>query len=121
VTLSDISVERIDEDLTILRLEGEHDLNTAPELRTHLEQCRSSGSAIVLDLSATTFIDSSILAALVDAHRSAHENSGGFAIVIGEQPGSGVHRILEITGLDERLEVHRQLAAAIAAARDQDE
>jgi anti-sigma B factor antagonist len=116
MALNDIGVERLEKGLAVIRLEGEHDLTTAPELRTQIGECQDEGG-VVLDLSASTFIDSSILAVLVDAHRTAAENGGRFAIQIGEHPGQGVHRILEITGVNEQLEVHTRMADAVAAVR----
>ena len=67
---------------------GEHDLNTAPELRGRLAGAIEGESPIVVDLSGAAFIDSSIIGAVLDARREAHEKGLGFAVALsqGAQP-----------------------------------
>jgi anti-sigma B factor antagonist len=64
-----VSLER-HEDVWILSLRGEHDIATADYVRELLADCRAAGGAVVVDLTAATFIDSSILAALYDAFQA---------------------------------------------------
>ena len=56
----------------------------------------------MIDLSQVTFMDSSGLRVLLTAHRRAEEAGRGFALVKG---GDTVSRLLEVTGLSERLEL----------------
>ena len=53
---------------------------------------------VVGDLSGAAFVDSSILGAVLDARRQAHERGLGFAVALsdGAQP---VQRVLEVTGM----------------------
>src|SRR4051812_49498030 len=58
-------------DVVVVVVEGEHDIYTAPTLRERLEEALSHGGGIVVDLTAATFVDSSVLGALLDARRRA--------------------------------------------------
>ncbi len=63
-------------DVVVVVVEGEHDIYTAPTLRERLEEALDRGGGIVVDLTAATFVDSSVLGALLDAlrrHGSLHE------------------------------------------------
>ena len=57
---------------------------------------------LVIDLSKVTFMDSSGLRVLLTTHRRAEEAGRSFALVKG---GDTVNRLLEVTGLSERLEL----------------
>ena len=95
---------------------GEHDLNTAPELRQTLAAELDDGFGIVVDLSGAAFVDSSILGVLLDARRRAREAGVAFEVALndGAQP---VERVLDVTGLRSSLPVHSTRAVAIEAAR----
>ena len=88
--------------MAVITFTGEHDLNTAPDLRQKLAAELEDGFAIVVDLSGAEFVDSSILGAVLDARRRARE---------------AVERVLDVTGLRSSLPVHSTRAAAIEAAR----
>ena len=60
-----------------------------------------------MDLSAATFLDSSILGALLEARRQALEKTVGLRRLPRGPPEPGVQRILEITGLVPVLPVVR--------------
>jgi anti-sigma B factor antagonist len=110
-------------DVRVVVVRGEHDIYTAPALRDSLEQALGTpegGAAtagVVVDLSASTFLDSSILGALLEARRQALERSLGYVVCLGEEPEPGVQRILEITGLVPVFPVVRSLVEALEAAR----
>lgn len=99
----------------MLSISGEHDLSTAPELKRHLGNLIAERSPLVVDLSSATFIDSSILGAILDARRSADDAGLGFAVA---HPGGddAVGRVLEVTGLRSELPVHSAREEAVAAA-----
>ena len=60
-------------DVVVVLVEGEHDIYTAPTLRERLEEALGRGGGIVVDLTGATFVDSSVLGALLDARRRALE------------------------------------------------
>ena len=104
-------------DVVVVVVEGEHDIYTAPTLRERLDEALDRGGGIVVDLTAATFVDSSVLGALLDARRRALEAKQGFVVCVGETVEPGVQRILDITGLVPVLPVVRRRDEAIAAAR----
>jgi anti-sigma B factor antagonist len=104
-------------DVVVVVVEGEHDIYTAPTLRERLHEAIGRGGGIVVDLSGATFVDSSVLGALLDVRRRAIEAGQGFVVCVGGSIEPGVQRILDITGLVPVLPVVHGREAAIEAAR----
>src|SRR5215212_11655429 len=104
-------------DVVVVVIEGEHDIYTAPALRERLSEAIDRGGGIVVDLTGATFVDSSVLGALLDARRRALDSSKGFVVCVGQTVEPGVQRILDITGLVPILPVMRGRAEAVEAAR----
>jgi anti-sigma B factor antagonist len=96
---------------TLVRVTGELDLATVPELERALAT-RPRDTSLVIDLSECTFVDSSCVRALVGAARDVHEAGGKAAIVATE---TGVLRVLEITGLDKLASVYHSVDDALAS------
>jgi anti-sigma B factor antagonist len=97
-------------DRWLVSLEGEHDLSTAQDLGDKLRGIFSTGTTVVIDLTAATFIDSSALGVLIKADRYAQEHDcEQVGIVIGEDTPPerlfalvGAHRVLTtFTSADE--------------------
>ena len=77
----------------VVTVSGEHDRSTVQELERVLRIAVASGDPAIVDLRRTTFADSAILAAIVDAHHRAERRC--FAVVV---PLSGeVARLFELT------------------------
>jgi anti-sigma B factor antagonist len=90
-------------DTNIVTLEGEIDLALVPDAERQIAEAEASEPArLVIDLTDVTFMDSSGLRVILTAHRRAEEAGRSFAIVKG---GDTVNRLLEVTGLSERLEL----------------
>jgi anti-sigma B factor antagonist len=70
----DVTVTDLPGDRWLVSLAGEHDLSTAEDLRDRLWGIFRTGTTVVIDLTETTFIDSSTLGVLIDADRYAHEH-----------------------------------------------
>jgi anti-sigma B factor antagonist len=115
VRTGEIALERTDSGLTVLAITGEHDLSTAPMLRQRLDGLIADGAPIVVDLSPATFVDSSILGVILDARRRAEAGGLGFAVshANGADP---VGRVLDVTGLRNKLPVHAGRDEAETAA-----
>jgi anti-sigma B factor antagonist len=111
-----IVVERAQAGVEVVTITGEHDLSTAPELQRRLDAALDSGAPIAVDLLQTTFIDSTVLRVLICAHEQADARGVGFSVALGESTGHGVRRLLELTGIEERLQTAPTRAAAIAGA-----
>lgn len=94
------------------RFVGEIDFTSAgPVQSTLTSMILPGGGTVVADLSQVTFIDSSGLGALVQAHRTALERETRLVVVAS----SPVLRLLRVTGLDTVLETYDGLDAAEAA------
>jgi anti-sigma B factor antagonist len=94
------------------RLSGEIDFTSSgPVQSTLLSMILPGGGTVVADLSQVTFLDSSGLGVLVQAHRTALERDNRL-VVVASPP---VRKLLKLTGLDTVLETYDQLSTAEAA------
>ena len=102
--------------VTVLRVQGEHDLATAPSVRAALAEA-GDGEALIVDLRDCTFVDSSIIAALLHAR----QERTAFAVVLPADPASAVrpgvhHRRPERAPAVQR-DARRRAATGRRAAR----
>jgi anti-anti-sigma factor len=77
---------------------GEADLAVADQLQNALQRATEACSVVLIDLEKCEFIDSTVIAVIVVAHRRHAEAAGNLAVF---GANSQVHRILSITGLTE--------------------
>jgi anti-sigma B factor antagonist len=112
-----IVLEDAAEDVVMVVVEGEHDIYTAPTLRERLDEAIGRSNWVVVDLTGATFVDSSVLGALLDARRRALDAGQGFVVCVGDEVEPGVQRILDITGLVPVLPVVNGREEAIRTAR----
>jgi anti-sigma B factor antagonist len=115
VRTGELAITRTDEGLSVLTIIGEHDLSTAPAIKSRLDDLLGDCAGIVVDLSPATFIDSSILGAILDGKRRAADSGIGFAVV-HSKGANAVGRVLDVTGLRAELPVHREREGALSAA-----
>jgi anti-sigma B factor antagonist len=115
VRTGELALERNDSGLAVLTTSGEHDLSTAPNLRRRIDGLLDERTAIVIDLSPATFIDSSILGVILDGRRRADEAGIGFAVVHANG-ADAVDRVLDVTGLRAELPVHARREEAFTEA-----
>ena len=102
---STFRVERAtgDDGRCVVRVAGEIDLYTAADLRAELRAALGDDpSALVIDLTATSFLDSSGLAAMLGAYRGARLRHCALEIVVDD---AHVRRPLEVAGLDDLVPV----------------
>jgi len=85
-------------DCRVIEVDGELDLNVAFQLVRQLEEA-AAFAIVLVDLSKCDFVDSTGLAAFVQA-REAMERSGTRFAIVGGNPR--VLRVLEMTGLSGR-------------------
>lgn len=77
--------------------EGEIDLCTSPAMREALNEAAQKSDRIIIDLTRVTFLDSSGMAAMVEALNRNHHRQRGTLCLVG---ASGlVLRALEVTDL----------------------
>ncbi|MFJ7243028.1 STAS domain-containing protein [Kitasatospora sp. NPDC098652] len=79
-----------------VRVSGEIDLDSAPDLRRELSRALADHRQVVLDLSQVTFMDCSGLNVLMEARNQADRNGARLALRGITRP---VARLLELTGL----------------------
>ncbi len=90
---------REDGPVTIVTLEGEVDLNRAPQMKQTLEAaCSRRPNRLVLDLSEVGYMDSSGVGTLVWVYREVQRYGGRF-ILVGAQ--DKVKAVLQITQLEK--------------------
>jgi anti-sigma B factor antagonist len=101
---------------TVVKVGGEIDLESAPELRDCLNQTIDAGSRqLVVDLRRVSFIDSMGLGVLVGAKRRLRGQDAGqvgspLQLVCAE---GLVLRVLRISGLDRVFPLHATLTEAL--------
>ena len=86
--MNDFSVETSQDDRgrTVIRPRGELDLATHQELSQAITGALDAGQAhIVVDLTDTTFLDSTALGALISAHRRTDSLGGTFTVVCPDE------------------------------------
>lgn len=87
-----------------LTVSGELDAATAADLTRHVSA--TTGGDIELDLRGVTFVDSSGLAALIEAHQRLARDQRRLRIVDDSEP---VRRVLELSGVAPYLDLGRQV------------
>jgi anti-sigma B factor antagonist len=99
----------------LLTLHGEHDLSNAELLRDGLTTVLAYGAAVVVDLSEATFVDSSVLHALLAASRPARDAPGPDVVVCVRADGFA-RRLLRMAGLHEVVRIAESLEDAVRSA-----
>jgi anti-sigma B factor antagonist len=96
---------------TVLPLEGEIDLHVSPQVSASLNaMIAQKPPELVVDLSKVTYIDSSGLAALIEAMQNVDKYGGKFALCSLQE---GVRPIFEIARLDQVFRIFPDQAAAL--------
>jgi anti-sigma B factor antagonist len=95
----------------VVTCSGELDLNAAPELRFLLCQMMQLGTTdLVVDLTAVTFIDSTIIGVLTGRLRRLRGDGGSLVLVC---TNDFVLRTIAIAGMDRVFEVYPTLAEGL--------
>ena len=95
----------------VVALGGEVDLHTAPQLDDELGRLVALGARrVIIDLSSTTFVDSTVLGVLLRARKRLGGSGGAMVIVSDDRR---VLRLFEVTGLDRKFRVEQTLVDAM--------
>jgi anti-sigma B factor antagonist len=93
-----IEERRIDGKAHVVVVSGEVDLFTAPEFKQRVTAPIGAGiDHVIVDLTQTTFIDSSSLGVLIGAHRRLQQRGGRLVVACD---GEAILKTFRITGLD---------------------
>ena len=96
----------------VLTLHGEHDLSNDEVLRDGLAIALAAGSALVVDLSDASFIDSSVLHALAGASSPGR----GTIVVVCPRADGLTRRLLSIAGLHDVVRIAETMEEALGLA-----
>jgi anti-sigma B factor antagonist len=108
----DIVDRKVDDDTHVVSVTGEIDLFTAPEFKQRMSAPIDEGrSNLIVDLSRTTFIDSSSLGVLIGAHRRLKLRGGSLVVVCSDE---AIAKTFKITGLDGVFTLAPSVEAALA-------
>jgi anti-sigma B factor antagonist len=108
-----ISQRELNERTGLIAVEGELDLSTAPRLKWMLLDALQAGhSRVVVDLSRTTFMDSTALGVLVAVKRGLGSDERLLVVC----PRSDVLQIFEFAGMDGAFAIFPVLEEALASA-----
>jgi stage II sporulation protein AA (anti-sigma F factor antagonist) len=97
----------------VITVAGEIDLTNAERLRDALLSALNAGAlGLVVDLTATTFLDSAGITALVRASRRADATGATVRLAV---TAPAVLRVLGLVGIDQSIQVHPGVPAAVAS------
>jgi anti-sigma B factor antagonist len=95
----------LEEDRAVIALVGEHEAYTAEKLARTISGLLEEGASIAIDLRQTTFIDSTVVGVLLAGRRRAAARGLSFMLLMGEETGWPVKRVLEVTGVVAQFDV----------------
>lgn len=113
-----LETEPLGDDVVVVRLAGEIDISSVHLLRSKFTSLiDESRSAVILDATRVSFMDSTGLHALVEGKRTLHENGMRIFLV----PSRQVRRVLELVFPDpmfaSRLDSVEEAIAAVDGSR----
>jgi anti-sigma B factor antagonist len=111
---SDIVLEPAGDGIYVVRAAGELDLYTAPDLKAEILNAVEAGArGVVVDLTETTFIDSTALGVLLRGVQRLRPRGGRLLVVC---PDANITKIFHITGLDRVFPIYETRDAALRQA-----
>ena len=108
-------VEPLGDALWSLGLGGEHDLSTLPLVDAAFQQISQSGTTVVVDVCDATFIDSTIISAIVKQTRR-----GEMLLLVVPERGP-VRRALDLVGVSAAVRVFESREDALRAVPAKDD
>jgi anti-sigma B factor antagonist len=113
-----VEVQSLDDGVRVVAITGELDQATADQLRTPLKEMIEAGTgAVMIDMSDCGFIDSTGLGVIVEAWKELQAQNGDSAAISICCPAAEVRRLLEVTGLDQEIEIRDTREDAIAVLK----
>jgi anti-sigma B factor antagonist len=106
-----VSRRALDERTSVISVEGELDLSTAPQLKwALLDSAQAGHSQLVVDLSGATFMDSTALGVLIGVKRGL--DAGARLALVCEAPS--ILNVFELSGMDGAFAIYATLEDALA-------
>jgi anti-sigma B factor antagonist len=108
-----VEERRVGDDTHVIAVSGEIDLFTAPEFKQRVMAPIAAGvDHVIVDLTETTFVDSSSLGVLIGAHRRLKSRGGRLVVACSSD---AIVKTFRITGLDGVFKLVDSLDAALGA------
>ena len=102
--------------LAVITMPEEIDMSNGAEVQEGLLAALGQQPAVlVVDMTGTTFCDSAGVRAIMLSHRQASSQGSELRLVVSSP---GVHRVFSIIGAGELVQIHPDLASALAAGQD---
>jgi anti-sigma B factor antagonist len=106
-----LETEEIAPGVCVVSPAGELDLYTCPEFKEALLRVISNGARhVIVDLTLTTFVDSTALGVLLRGMERLRAQDGRLSVVCPEE---NIFRVFEVTGLHRIFEIHRSRAETL--------
>ncbi len=114
--LADLEFDQRHDDVVVARLAGELDRSNAHAVGEALEAAVPNAAlALVVDLSETTYLDSSGIHLLFDLHSRLDRRQQRLLVVVPEE--ARIARVLSVVALERSVGVYAALPSALDAAR----
>ena len=91
----------------VIQLRGTADAYAAPRIRSDLSSALGTAAPLVVDLSQTTFIDSTIVGILLDGLAEYEKRECPLVLLLPDESAPAVHHLFDVTGLTSLLPVVR--------------
>ena len=99
-----MNTRSVDDEASIIDLEGEVDVYTAPQLKQQIITLLDGGvRRVVANLTAVDYLDSTALGVLIGGLKRLRERDGTLDLIC---PNPRIKRIFEITGLDKIFDIY---------------
>jgi anti-sigma B factor antagonist len=110
-----LETQQLGDGVYVVSPAGELDLYTCPELEKALLRVISGGARhVVVDLSLTTFVDSTALGVLVRGVERLKATGGRLSVVC---PDENILRVFQVTGLHHVFDIHGSRADALGGLK----
>ena len=108
-----LTPQAIDDQRQVIAVAGEIDLFTAPQLKSAIGEAIDEGRTLIaVDLTDTTFLDSTALGVLIGAVKRLRTRDGRLTLV---NIDPNIAKTFEITGLDQIFAICSTREEAVAA------
>lgn len=97
--------------IVILAVLGEVDIATIPELESKIDSLQDPDYGLIIDLTATEFMDSTGIRLLMAAHEKYREQGREMKVAIN---GGSIGRLLDVTGVLAHLDTYQTVDEALS-------
>ncbi|MDX6618612.1 MAG: hypothetical protein QOK36_998 [Gaiellales bacterium] len=112
-----ITIEVVSSRAAVVTLGGDHDVASRNSLADAFSVA-GTGRDVLVDLTACTFIDSTIIKLLLQTMRQLEEQDTRFELVIDSDPRGHVARVVELMGIADVIPTHVSRSDGIRSLAD---